>query len=84
MTENNNVTSDAGKLNTFIDRIERLEEEKRELSADIREVYAEAKGAGFDIKVMRQVLRLRKMDPADRAETEFLRDEYKKLLGMTE
>ncbi len=84
MTENTNVTSDAGKLNTFIDRIERLEEEKRELSADIREVYAEAKGAGFDIKVMRQVLRLRKMDPADRAETEFLRDEYKKLLGMTE
>lgn len=83
MTETN-VTSDAGKLNTFIDRIERLEEEKRELAADIREVYAEAKGAGFDIKVMRQVLRLRKMDPADRAETEFLRDEYKKLLGMTE
>ena len=84
MAENTNVTSDAGKLNTFIDRIERLEEEKRELSADIREVYAEAKGAGFDIKVMRQVLRLRKMDPADRAETEFLRDEDKKLLGMTE
>ena len=84
MSDTTNVTSDAGKLNTFIDRIERLEEEKRELSADIREVYAEAKGAGFDIKVMRQVLRLRKMDPADRAETEFLRDEYKKLLGMTE
>ena len=84
MTEKENVTSDAGKLNTFIDRIERLEEEKQELSADIREVFAEAKGAGFDVKVMRQVLRLRKMDPADRAETEFLRDEYKKLLGMTE
>ena len=78
------VTSDAGKLSTFIDRIERLEEEKKELTADIREVFAEAKGAGFDIKVMRQVLRLRKMDPADRAETEFLRDEYKKLLGMAE
>ena len=84
MTEEQNVTSDAGKLNTFIDRIERLEEEKKELSSDIREVFAEAKGAGFDVKVMRQVLRLRKMDPADRAETEFLRDEYKKLLGMTE
>lgn len=84
MTEETNVTNDAGKLNTFIDRIERLEEERRELSADIREVFAEAKGAGFDVKVMRQVLRLRKMDPADRAETEFLRDEYKKLLGMTE
>ena len=84
MAEEKNVTSDAGKLNSFIDRIERLEEEKRELSTDIREVFAEAKGAGFDVKVMRQVLRLRKMDPADRAETEFLRDEYKKLLGMTE
>ena len=84
MAEETNVTGDAGKLNTFIDRIERLEEEKRELSADIREVFAEAKGAGFDVKVMRQVLRLRKMDPADRAETEFLRDEYKKLLGMAE
>ena len=84
MSNDVNVTSDAGKLGTFIDRIERLEDEKRELSADIREVFAEAKGAGFDVKVMRQVLRLRKMDPADRAETEFLRDEYKKLLGMAE
>lgn len=84
MEENINVSKDANQLNTFIDRIERLEEEKKELSADIREVFSEAKGAGFDVKVMRQVLKLRKMDPADRAETEFLRDEYKKLLGMTE
>ncbi|MBR6232180.1 MAG: DUF2312 domain-containing protein [Alphaproteobacteria bacterium] len=84
MEENQNVSKDASQLNTFIDRIERLEEEKKELSADIREVFSEAKGAGFDVKVMRQVLKLRKMDPADRAETEFLRDEYKKLLGMTE
>ncbi len=82
--EENVVSSDAGQLNKFVERIERLEEEKRELGADIREVYAEAKGAGFDVKVLRQVLRLRKMDPADRQETEFLRDEYKKLLGMTE
>ena len=84
MEENTNVSKDANQLNTFVDRIERLEEEKKELAADIREVYSEAKGAGFDVKVLRQVLRLRKMDPADRAETEFLRDEYKKLLGMTE
>ena len=84
MEENTNTSKDANQLNTFIDRIERLEEEKKELSADIREVFSEAKGAGFDVKVMRQVLKLRKMDPADRAETEFLRDEYKKLLGMTE
>lgn len=78
------VSADSGKLNQFIERIERLESEKADLAADIREVFAEAKGQGFDVKVMRQVLRLRKMDPADRAETEFLRDEYKKLLGMTE
>jgi uncharacterized protein (UPF0335 family) len=76
--------SDSGQLNKFIDRIERLEEEKSELVKDIREIYAEAKGAGFDVKVMRQVIRLRKMDPADRAETEFLRDEYKKLVGISE
>jgi len=79
-----NVNADSGKLNQFIERIERLESEKADLSADIREVFAEAKGQGFDVKVMRQVLKLRKMDPADRAETEFLRDEYKKLLGMAE
>jgi len=78
------VTTESGKLNQFIERIERLETEKADLAADIREVFAEAKGQGFDVKVMRQVLRLRKMDPADRAETEYLRDEYKKLLGMTE
>lgn len=84
MEENNNVTNDAGKLNTFIDRIERLEQEKSDLQADIREVYAEAKGAGFDVKVMRQVLRLRKMDPADRQEQTFLLDEYKKLVGIAE
>ena len=84
MEENTNASKDANQLNTFVDRIERLEEEKKELAADIREVFAEAKGAGFDVKVLRQVLKLRKMDPADRAETEFLRDEYKKLLGMTE
>lgn len=75
---------DAGKLNAYIERIERLEEERRELGADVREIYAEAKGDGFDSKVMRQVLRLRKMTPADRAEAEFLRDEYKKLLGIAE
>ena len=59
-------------------------EEKKELSADIREIFAEAKGNGYDVKVMRQILRLRKMTPADRAEAEYLRDEYKKLLGIAE
>ena len=82
MTENNEQTQ--GQLNKFIDRIERLEKEKKELLADIREIYAEAKGQGFDTKVMRQIIKLRKMDPADRAENEFLRDEYKKLVGIKE
>lgn len=82
MTENTEKIP--GQLGAYIDRIERLEEEKKELLADIREIYSEAKGAGFDTKVMRQVIKLRKMDPADRAENEFLRDEYKKLLGINE
>ena len=68
----------------FIERIERLEEEKSGISSDIRSVYSEAKGQGFDVKVMRQIIKLRKMQPADRAENEFLRDEYKKLVGINE
>lgn len=83
MTENNNEQTQ-GQLNKFIDRIERLEEEKKELLADIREIYAEAKGQGFDTKVMRQIIKLRKMDPADRQEQSFLLDEYKKLVGISE
>lgn len=78
------VTADGGKLASYIERIERIEEERKELGADMREIFAEAKGNGFDVKVMRQILRLRKMTPADRAETEFLREEYKKLLGIAE
>ena len=58
----------AERLRSFIERIERLEEEKAALTADIREVYAEAKGNGFDTKVMRQVIRLRKMETSDRQE----------------
>lgn len=80
--ENNEQTQ--GQLNKFIDRIERLEEEKKGLLDDIREVYSEAKGQGFDTKVMRQIIKLRKMDPADRQEQSFLLDEYKKLVGISE
>lgn len=72
----------AEKLSGYMERIERLEEERRELGADIREIYAEAKGNGFDTKVMRQILRLKRLTAADRAESEFLRDSYKKLLGI--
>jgi uncharacterized protein (UPF0335 family) len=73
----------AGKrLRTFIERIERLEEEKAALAADIREVYAEAKSDGFDAKTMRQVVKLRRMDSSDRQEQEALLDLYKAALGL--
>lgn len=72
----------AGQLKSFIERIECLEDERKELGSDVREIFAEAKGNGFDAKVMRQILRLRKMSSADRAESEFLIEQYKKLLGI--
>ena len=66
----------AGQLRAFIERIERLEEEKKALMTDIREVYAEAKGSGFDPKIMRQVVRLRKVERAERQEQEALLELY--------
>ncbi len=72
----------AEQLRSYIERIERLEEEKAAMTADIREVYAEAKGNGFDVKIMRQVVRLRKLDSADREEQEELLDLYKRALGL--
>ncbi|HUC61387.1 MAG TPA: DUF2312 domain-containing protein [Alphaproteobacteria bacterium] len=72
----------ADQLRSFVERIEKLEEEKQALGADIRDVYAQAKGSGFDLKVMRQVVRLRKMNSADRQEQETLLDIYKRALGL--
>ncbi|MBN9557491.1 MAG: DUF2312 domain-containing protein [Alphaproteobacteria bacterium] len=72
----------AGQLKSLIERIERLEEERTALSADIREVYSEAKGQGFDTKVMRQVVRLRKLDTADRQEQDAVLELYLGALGM--
>ena len=72
----------ADRLRTLIERIERLEEEKAALAGDVREVYAEAKGSGFDTKIMRQIVRLRKMDKADLQEQETLLDLYKRALGL--
>jgi uncharacterized protein (UPF0335 family) len=72
----------AGQLRSLVERIERLEEEKAALTSDIREVYAEAKGNGFDTKIMRQVVRLRKLDKADRQEAEAVLDLYLSALGM--
>ena len=70
------------RLKSFIERIERLEEEKKALANDIKEVYAEAKGTGFDVKIMRQVIRLRRMDKDDLDEQETLLDVYRRALGM--
>ena len=69
------------QLKSFIDRIERLEEERTALSADIREVYAEAKGNGFDVKIIRKVVRIRKMDRAKRQEEDALIDLYLSAIG---
>ena len=73
----------AQRLKQFISRIERLEEEKKNLGADIREVYSEAKSGGFDTKIMRQVVKLRKMDKSDREEQEALLQVYLDAVGYT-
>lgn len=70
------------RLSSFIERIERLEGEKSALAEDIREVYGEAKGAGFDARILRQVVRLRKMNQADRRQQEELLELYTRALGM--
>ncbi len=70
------------QLRSIVERIERLEEEKANIAADVREVYAEAKGNGYDIKALRQVVRLRKIDPQDRQEQEALLDVYRTALEV--
>lgn len=70
------------KLKSYIERIERLEEDKAGIAADVRDVFAEAKSNGFDTKTMRQVLKLRKMKANDRTEAEYMLDLYKRALGM--
>lgn len=70
------------QLRLFMERIERLEEEKKGIADDIRDVFSEAKSQGYDTKIMRQILRLRKMEPHDRAEMEALLDVYKSALGL--
>ena len=80
MAEVGGIATD--RLRSLIERIEKLEEDKKEISTDIREVFAEAKSAGFDVKIMRAILKLRKMNAADRDEHEFLLDTYRKALDM--
>ena len=70
------------RLKSFIERIERLEDEKAALTEDIREVYSEAKGSRFDVKIMRQIIKLRKMKPDERSEQDMVLETYKSALGM--
>ncbi|OJX74284.1 MULTISPECIES: DUF2312 domain-containing protein [unclassified Mesorhizobium] len=72
----------AGHLRSLIERIEQLEEEKKEVAESIKEVFAEAKGAGFDTKAIRTIIRLRKKDQVERQEEEAILDLYKAALGM--
>lgn len=76
MTENN-------QLKAFIERLERMESEKEAIASDIKEIYAEAKGTGFDTKIIREVIRIRKQDPNERSEREAILDTYLRALGMT-
>ncbi len=80
VTETGGIAAD--RLRSLIERIERLEEEKKAIASDIRDIFAEAKSAGFDVKIMKAVIKLRKMNAADRDEQEFLLDTYKKALDI--
>ena len=71
------------QIRAFIERIERMEEEKKAIADDIKEIYAEAKGNGFDTKVLRQIVRIRKQDHAERMEQEALLELYMTALGMS-
>jgi len=72
----------AAELRQYIERIERLEEEKKGIADDIKSVYSEAKGQGFDTKIVKQIIRLRRMEKAARDEEEALLDTYKEALGL--
>nr|DAR83688.1 MAG TPA: UPF0335 protein [Caudoviricetes sp.] len=70
------------RLRSLIERIERLNEEKAALESDIRDIFAEAKGAGFDVKIMREIIKLRKQNAAERDENDFLLETYRKALDI--
>ncbi len=73
---------DSTRLTSLIERIERLEEEKKGIQSDIRDIFAEAKGVGFDIKIMKAIIKLRKMNQADRDEQEALLETYRRALNV--
>ena len=70
------------RLRSIIERVERLEEERKNLSGDIKDIFSEAKSAGFDVKVIRQIIRICKQDPSEVEEQETLLDVYRRALGM--
>lgn len=80
MTDVGGIAAD--QLASYVERIEKLEEEKANLMADIKEVYGEAKALGYDVKILRQIIRLRKMEEHERIEQEEILDVYKRALGM--
>lgn len=80
MSEVGGISAD--RLRSLIERVERLEEEQKALASDIRDIFAEAKGAGFDVKIMKEIIKLRKMNVADRDEKEFLLETYRKALDI--
>ena len=82
MSQDENSVVAADQLRSLIERVERLEEEKASIAADIKEVFAEAKGNGFDVKIMKQIIKLRKMDKSEIDEQEALLDMYLSALGM--
>ena len=73
---------DAGKLLSYVERIERLNEEVKALQNDVKEIYDEAKSANFDVKALKSIVALRKLDDREREEAEFVLDAYKSALGM--
>lgn len=81
--EGHNSSATDDRLRLLIERVERLEEEKKGIADDIKDVYDEAKAVGYDAKIMRQIVRLRKMKPDDRREMELILDTYKAALGMS-
>ena len=76
-----NVVS-ADRLRSLVERVERLEEERKAIGSDIKDIFAEAKSAGFDVKVLRQLIRIRRLEPAEVDEQETLLDVYRRALGM--
>jgi uncharacterized protein (UPF0335 family) len=81
-TEGHNSNATDDRLRLLIERVERLEEEKKGIADDIRDVYAEAKAVGYDAKIMREVVKLRRMNPDDRAERGAILDAYRCALGI--